>query len=438
MRNFGTIIILSALATSQVSCSILQNYSVEETYGVDNHQLEAVKQYVKEARENLPITSGYMSEYRVWSVYKNYVGLTYKDGYKVASYRKGKSSDNDIQNFISYVRKIYNDQNIKVNLLDEANTWGDWAIAQQALFNAANNHIIPDIQGVGINSGNGHIIIKVDNKDKLKAIMYIVKYIGIQLNLVDFEIDRLVFLGGKTSGGSETTGTLPVRVGSLVKNDKNDTCTVGGFANLISTNSGGFIIPAHCIVDTNYSDLSNNFKSSASSENVGKIRYFPTYLDGTNIDAVFIALSTTSYKKALLEGKKQENYYNEMIGTKIITSLDPSWKIIYRSGEVSPNTLKFYGGMHGLNIIQVDYLYDTIERVEIGNTGIQALLICAKSSSPYISLGKGDSGSPVLDSNNQIVGMLSSVSSDSDNLGRKSYCFTATGEIQKRMSIKLL
>lgn len=388
-------------------------------------QLKKLKQ---EALAELPSSAGYKSEYILWQENKNYIGSWWQGNNLIVSSLNSSINYQAVENNISRAKILFNGKNAKVNLVNQGISWGEGIAIQNAVFKASKLKLIPDVFRVGIDSKNGALSIGVNSKEDVEAVTDALRIMGVNKNLITFEFTQLKGAGGKGgNGGADSTGGLPIRLGSLVE-VPTGVCSVGVFARY--NGKVGIITNQHCFLG---SRLNQQVYSIKPRERVGYTALLPQNYGGYGVDAIFVELTTTSYSQRLIQGRQRvyDRYQNSTLvdGQKI-------YSVRNSSGSADANAnggrVRVYGGNQGFNVLQGSW--NTIrQRVD----GIETILVCARLSVSSVTTADGDSGSPVTDMNDSIIGIFSASSEFADSNNTKEYCYIPTGEITYKLGVQL-
>ncbi|MFT2720932.1 hypothetical protein ACMT4L_13120 [Deinococcus sp. A31D244] len=153
--------------------------------------------------EDLLISFAHHPNYQIWKYSPAYIGIGFRDGNRIATYSLSTfTRAGGLLKLQNRLREIYNDESIRIEGLQSGLTWGEGMTALQVLFEAGKLGIIPPIQGGGLSGPDGRLMVRLYDMKDAEQTVAVLTSIGIDPEMVDFEIDLLE--GRATSTGEDS------------------------------------------------------------------------------------------------------------------------------------------------------------------------------------------------------------------------------------------
>ncbi|WP_144012282.1 hypothetical protein [Deinococcus sp. LM3] len=181
------------------SGSLLHRTGIE----LSSARLKVIEQIKVDANKDLPASFTHHLNYQIWKDHPAYIGMGLQDGDRVATYSLSTfTRAGGLLKLQNRLREIYNDESIRIEGLQSGLTWGEGMTALLVLFEAGKLGIMPPIQGGGLSGADGRLMVRLYDMKDAEQTVAILTYIGIDPEMVSFEIDPLK--GRATSTGEDS------------------------------------------------------------------------------------------------------------------------------------------------------------------------------------------------------------------------------------------
>lgn len=166
-------------------------------------QLKVIEQIKVDANKDLPASFTHHLNYQIWKDHPAYIGMGLQDGDRVATYSLSTfTRAGGLLKLQNRLREIYNGESIRIEGLQSGLTWGEGMTALLVLFEAGKLGIMPPIQGGGLSGADGRLMVRLYDMKDAEQTVAVLTYIGIDPEMVSFEIDPLK--GRATSTGEDS------------------------------------------------------------------------------------------------------------------------------------------------------------------------------------------------------------------------------------------
>ncbi|GGS22223.1 hypothetical protein [Deinococcus knuensis] len=201
LRTLTPIILLAFLMQTAParSGSLLHQTGIE----LSSVRLQVIEQLRVDANKDLPASFTHHPNYQIWKDHPAYIGMGLRDGDRVATYSLSTfTRAGGLLKLQNRLREIYNDESVRIEGLQSSLTWGEGMTTLQVLFEAGKLGIIRPIQGGGLSVPDGRLIVRLYDMKDAEQTVAVLTAIGIDPEMVDFEIDLLE--GRATSTGEDS------------------------------------------------------------------------------------------------------------------------------------------------------------------------------------------------------------------------------------------